>query len=50
MVIMPELSFAAGFFTGASASDIISTKIPVVGRIDNATQSWSGSLITNFDV
>lgn len=50
MIITPEVSLAANFFTGATASDSIASKIPVIGRIDNATQSWSGSLITNFDV
>ncbi len=45
MFALPTLSLAATFPEAG-----ISTKIPVVGRIDNATQSWSGSLITNFDV
>lgn len=27
----------------------VAQTIPVIGRVDNATQSWSGSLITNFD-
>lgn len=50
VVIAPEVSLAANFFTSTTAFDNIASKIPVIGRIDNATQSWSGSLITNFDV
>lgn len=46
-VLLPNISFASDFFATASGS--IASKIPVVGRVDNATQSWSGSLITNFD-
>ncbi len=46
-ILLPNVSFASDFFTDASGS--IAPKIPIVGRVDNATQSWSGSLITNFD-
>ena len=39
------LYVSAWFFPEAG----VAQAIPVIGRVDSATQSWSGSLITNFD-
>ena len=44
ILLCPSIGLAKTF-----SGTWVSASIPVVGRIDNATQSWSGSLIANFD-